>query len=134
MVLFTSMRTPWKSWMFPIWSDKHFIIGKQLHERAKVNFKNYDVTSWSTENCNKQIPKYVKHIWGYWHTKEIVDEVILILEESLFPNYNNFHNLRLSCCYKFSLHQKWNEAQLLVLNMAYTSCLTRCRSTWDFRS
>ena len=62
---------------------------------TKVNFKIYDVTNWNTENYNKDIPKYPKHIWGYWHIKEIGEEPILILEESLVPNCDHFHILRL---------------------------------------
>ena len=28
---------------------------------------------------------------------------------------------------KFSFHRKWNDVQLLLINMVYTSCLTRCQ-------
>ena len=30
---------------------------------------------------------------------------------------------------KFSFHHKWNEVQLLLINMVYTSCLTSCQTT-----
>ena len=33
------------------------------------------------------------------------------------------------CFTKFSFHQKWNEAPLLVINMVYTGCLTSCRTS-----
>ena len=33
------------------------------------------------------------------------------------------------CLTKFTFHHKWNEAWLLVINMAHTSCLTSCRTT-----
>ena len=72
-----------------------FIIGKRLDKKAKVNFKSYDVTKWNTKNYNKHIPKYLKHIWAYWHIKEMREEPILILEEALVPDYSHFHILRL---------------------------------------
>ena len=31
-------------------------IGKQLHEKANVNFQNFDVTDWKTNSCNTNIP------------------------------------------------------------------------------
>ena len=48
--------------MFPISSDKYFTKGKQLDKKANVNFKIYDATIWNTDNYNKHIPKYLKHI------------------------------------------------------------------------
>ena len=48
--------------MFPISSEKHFTLGKRLDRKAKVNFKVYDATKWKTENSNKHILKYLKHI------------------------------------------------------------------------
>ena len=37
------------------------------------------------------------------------------------------------CSTKFSFHHKWNDARLLI-NMAYTRCLTTCRTTWYLAS
>ena len=48
--------------MFPISSDMYFTKGKQPDKKAKVNFKIYDFTIWNTDNYNKHIPKYLKHI------------------------------------------------------------------------
>ena len=31
-------------------------IGKQLDEKANVNFQNFDVTDWKTNSCNTSIP------------------------------------------------------------------------------
>ena len=33
---------------------------KQLHKKGKVNFKIYDVTGWTTNNCNAHIAQYLK--------------------------------------------------------------------------
>ena len=33
------------------------------------------------------------------------------------------------CLAKFSFHNKWDGVQLLLINMAYTCCLTSCRTT-----
>ena len=35
----------------------------------------------------------------------------------------------LRCFTKLSFHDKWNDGQLLRINMVYTSCLTSCRTT-----
>ena len=35
-------------------------IGKQLDEKAKVNFKIYDATNRNTRNYNKLIARYLK--------------------------------------------------------------------------
>ena len=34
---------------------------------------------------------------------------------------------------KFSFHPKWNDVQLLFINMEYTSCLTSCQTASDLR-
>ena len=50
-------------------------------------------------------------------------------------NYNHFPILRLfNVATNFPCTTSEIEARLLVLNMVYTSCLTSCRSTWDFGS
>ena len=35
-------------------------VGKQLDQKAKVNFKIYHFTHWTTNNYNKLIAKYLK--------------------------------------------------------------------------
>ena len=35
-------------------------VGKQLHRKAKVNFKIYDTTDWETNNHNTHIAQYLK--------------------------------------------------------------------------
>ena len=35
-------------------------VEKRLHKKAKVNFKIYDVTDWTTNNYNTDIVQYLK--------------------------------------------------------------------------
>ena len=35
-------------------------VEKRLDKEAKVNFKIYDVTAWTTNNCNTLIDQYLK--------------------------------------------------------------------------
>ena len=37
--------------------------GKRLDERAKANFKLYDITDWETNNYNKHIAQHLKKCW-----------------------------------------------------------------------
>ena len=46
-----------------------------------------------------------------------------IFQTTTFIIFWDFHLLR------FSFHHKWNDAQLLLINMVYTSCLTSCQTT-----
>ena len=34
-------------------------VEKRLDEKAKINFKIYDVTDWTTNNCNTHIAQYL---------------------------------------------------------------------------
>ena len=35
-------------------------VGKRLYNKAKINFKLYDVTDWETNNYNTHISQYLK--------------------------------------------------------------------------
>ena len=35
-------------------------VGKRLYNKAKINFKPYDVTDWETNNYNTHISQYLK--------------------------------------------------------------------------
>ena len=35
-------------------------VEKNLDEKDKINFKNYDVTTWETNNCNSHIAQYIE--------------------------------------------------------------------------
>ena len=36
-------------------------VEKRLHKKAKVNFKIYDVTNWTTNNNSTHIARYLKN-------------------------------------------------------------------------
>ena len=48
---------------------------------------------------------------------------------------NNGHNIvgLFLCFFKFFFCSKWNGELLLVIKTVYTSCLTSCRGTLDFK-
>ena len=46
--------------MFKILSSLFGLVWKQLDEKDQVNFEIYDVTTWSTNNCNTHIAHYLK--------------------------------------------------------------------------
>ena len=35
-------------------------VGKRLDKKAKVDFKIYDVTNWTINNCNTDLARYLK--------------------------------------------------------------------------
>ena len=35
-------------------------VEKRLDKKAKVNFKIYDITDWTTNNCNTHIAQYLR--------------------------------------------------------------------------
>ena len=35
-------------------------VGKRLDKKAKVDFKIYDVTNWTINNCNADLARYLK--------------------------------------------------------------------------
>ena len=38
-------------------------VEKQLDKKTMVNYKIYDVTYWSTNNCNIEVAQYLKIQW-----------------------------------------------------------------------
>ena len=46
--------------IFTFFPDFFGYVGKLLNKKGKVNFKIYDVASWSTNNYNKHIARYLK--------------------------------------------------------------------------
>ena len=46
--------------IFTFFPDFFRYVGKLLDKKATVNFKIYDVASWSTNNYNKHIARYLK--------------------------------------------------------------------------
>ena len=46
--------------MFKLLSCFFGHVGKRLSKRAKINFKNYDVTDWAGNNYNTHIVQYLK--------------------------------------------------------------------------
>ena len=37
-----------------------FFVGKRLDQKAKFNFKIYDVTDWTANNCKTYAARYLK--------------------------------------------------------------------------
>ena len=54
---------------------------------------------------------------------------IVKLSWNLIPTVIFIIFLDFLCFTKFFFHLKWNHAQLLRINMVYTSCLTSCQTT-----
>ena len=52
-VLFVLKIFKFLSWLFGQ-------VGKRLDLKNKVNFKNYDITTWETNDCNTHIIQYLK--------------------------------------------------------------------------
>ena len=38
-------------------------VEKQLDKKTMVNYKIYDITYWSTNNCNIEVAQYLKIQW-----------------------------------------------------------------------
>ena len=47
-------------WVWKFYSDIYGHVGKQPDNRAKVNFKIYDVPTWETNNYNTHIVQDLK--------------------------------------------------------------------------
>ena len=67
-------------------------VRKQLDKKAKLNFKIYDVTEWTINNCNTQFPNILKSIVNQTNNEiSSVNEVILTqnVVEKLVPDKKN---------------------------------------------
>ena len=89
---------------------------------------NVTLTLRGVRKCNIHMEeKFKKFFWSF--TMSYDKDFLLVLLTAL--SYNQFH-----CVFKladvlpkFFFHHKWNDVQLLLINMVYTSCQTSCRTT-----
>ena len=86
------------------------------------------------ENFNKESKCYSQHSDNENHKSVSNPCKTIALNDSNFENDEPFlidQNTMSTfwCSAKFFFHHKWNEVQLLVLNVVYTSCLTSCWTT-----